>query len=517
PTAASDSAEVEAIAPRNSLVPKTFSKPLPPVVRVGAGDTAAIAPDTKRVARINVYEPSDPIDVGTDDVAMPPLPTVVAALTGSGGDIDESRGGDHMDVDNINMDGEPGSQLPASETPGRDSAGPTNQSQQPEVSLPPTVSTLRPGADGSRFYVTRRVIVGNDPDISTFVSHIVFFLHRDYEPNDVIKLGSPPFRLTRYGWGEFTIRMRLYFVNPERNRPKDLIYALKLDRLQLGTQVLGGEQWFDIELDRNTAFAPARDPSQPAVGQPRTSSPDLHQRRQRNPRGATTGAIQAAHQPESSGLAPEHKLQSETQPPSQPQPPEQNETVAEQQLQKQPPLPPSEDRLAPPQPSVQDSVPTLLARLPRRLFCLTCGAPLAKVPTTPATDAGTAPLRCLACPPYPATATLPSSLSPPAALLAALRALPASSGASPPSFTRPPATPLYPRTRPWPPPNGVVWAVTTAAQVADAFPGPDAVIAVENGGAGEVDAVGAGDAAVAAPPPLPLGSAQDQVGALLFD
>ncbi|KAJ1929548.1 hypothetical protein IWQ60_001093 [Tieghemiomyces parasiticus] len=137
----------------------------------------------------------------------------------------------------------------------------------------------------SRFYLAKRVLVGNvskylapsqrpaahqdcgyrwmiyvttpgghDP-LSTFVSRIQVFLHPSYRPHDVVDLTGPKFQLTRYGWGEFPLKLKLYFVDP-RNKPVDLIHNLDLDKSLSGRQVPGREQIIDLELDRNTVFAP---------------------------------------------------------------------------------------------------------------------------------------------------------------------------------------------------------------------------------------------------------------------
>ncbi|ORX87846.1 hypothetical protein K493DRAFT_341439 [Basidiobolus meristosporus CBS 931.73] len=135
---------------------------------------------------------------------------------------------------------------------------------------------------GSRFYIKKRVIVGNvskfiptsrrkrgmehyshkwmvyvefptQEKSQDFISKVRVFLHPSYKPHDVVDLEQPPFRLTRYAWGEFPIRLQLHFYD-SRNKPVDIIHQLKLDDERTGRQVLGGERFFDLELDRNTVF-----------------------------------------------------------------------------------------------------------------------------------------------------------------------------------------------------------------------------------------------------------------------
>ena len=149
---------------------------------------------------------------------------------------------------------------------------------------------------GSRFYVKKRVIVGNtskyiplegretndksthkwmvyvrgppkDPRIERFIEKVWFFLHPSYRPNDIVEVKSPPFHLTRRGWGEFPVRVQLHFVD-SRNKRVDIIHELKLDRTYTGLQTLGAETVVDLELDRKTF----EDLGIPIVSSP--SSPD---------------------------------------------------------------------------------------------------------------------------------------------------------------------------------------------------------------------------------------------------
>lgn len=136
-----------------------------------------------------------------------------------------------------------------------------------------------PASDGnvSRFYITKRIIVGNtsqyllstmksdptthkwmvyvrgppeDSEINQFITSVWFFLHPSYAPNDIVKVTQSPFHLIRRGWGEFPIRVQLHFINPNQ-RPIDIIHNLKLDKTKTGRQMLGAETIVDIELERS--------------------------------------------------------------------------------------------------------------------------------------------------------------------------------------------------------------------------------------------------------------------------
>lgn len=175
-------------------------------------------------------------------------------------------------------------------------------------------AVMHPTADaGSRFYIKRRIIVGNvskfmnpgnkkiwvidfgrlirfiegrDPElkqfthkwmiyvveppqskqeVSAFITGVRFHLHPSYKPHDVVDVTEAPFKLTRLGWGEFPIRVQLFFVDKKRNKTVDLIHHLKLDDSHSGKQLLGSERSIEIELDRNTDFKDTS--STPSSGQ----------------------------------------------------------------------------------------------------------------------------------------------------------------------------------------------------------------------------------------------------------
>ncbi|KAG0243425.1 YEATS domain-containing protein 2 [Mortierella sp. GBA43] len=174
--------------------------------------------------------------------------------------------------------------LPLSNTILNPVAGSTPEVQQAH-SLQPTIisfgaSSIQGGVPapldtvGSRFYVKRRIVVGNvskfipeekrDPrlkdfpykwmiyvdgtpkpdDITAYVSKVEFYLHESYKPNDFITVSEPPFHLSRYAWGETQIKVRMFF-HDSRNKPVEVYHRLA---------VHGRERHVDLELDRNTTF-----------------------------------------------------------------------------------------------------------------------------------------------------------------------------------------------------------------------------------------------------------------------
>ena len=148
------------------------------------------------------------------------------------------------------------------------------------IRSPSSAASMSVTCTGSRFYLKKRIIVGNtskyipidsredndksthkwmvyvrgppeDPHIDRFIKKVWFFLHPSYRPNDIVEVNKPPFHLTRRGWGEFPVRVQLHFVDP-RNKRVDIIHELKLDRTYTGLQTLGAETVVDLELDRRT-------------------------------------------------------------------------------------------------------------------------------------------------------------------------------------------------------------------------------------------------------------------------
>ncbi|CAG8538490.1 3242_t:CDS:10 [Paraglomus occultum] len=165
----------------------------------------------------------------------------------------------------------------------------SQRSVTPETNLPAAVNNEKQTAsmDGSRFYLKRRIIVGNiskwiPPDkrhqklkdythqwmiyvvgppnasnVSSFIRKVRFTLHQSYKPYHIVDVVEPPFQLSRLGWGEFPVRIQLFFVD-KRNKPVELVHSLKLDYSNTGKQKVGEERRFDLELDRDTTFVELR-------------------------------------------------------------------------------------------------------------------------------------------------------------------------------------------------------------------------------------------------------------------
>jgi len=65
--------------------------------------------------------------------------------------------------------------------------------------------------------------------VRAYLSKVRFYLHPSYAPDDIVDVVEPPFTLKRYGWGEFPVRVQLFFRDAKRNKPIDIVHMLKVD------------------------------------------------------------------------------------------------------------------------------------------------------------------------------------------------------------------------------------------------------------------------------------------------
>ena len=67
---------------------------------------------------------------------------------------------------------------------------------------------------------------------------------------DVLK---PPFRLVRNGWGEFPLRIQIFFNESLdiKHPPIDYVHRIKLDPSCSGVARIGEERFVDLEIDRS--------------------------------------------------------------------------------------------------------------------------------------------------------------------------------------------------------------------------------------------------------------------------
>lgn len=91
----------------------------------------------------------------------------------------------------------------------------------------------------------------DNPDISHIVDKVIFYLHPSYRPHDVIEVRESPFHLSRRGWGEFPLRVQIFFKCPF-NKPVSIVHNLKLEKTFTGRQTLGNETLVDVYLHDNS-------------------------------------------------------------------------------------------------------------------------------------------------------------------------------------------------------------------------------------------------------------------------
>lgn len=177
--------------------------------------------------------------------------------------------------------------------------------------------------DGSRFYIRKRIIIGNeakfllsnkqkndpeesmadapnsarqtpthkwriyiktpskkllgrppepDEEVTSFIKGVRFFLHPTYKPADVVEVTAPcevsgdgrggAYEVMRSGWGEFPVRIQLHFWDP-RNRPVEMVHLLRVLNTTSNKYSVMAEQIHEIEINRNTDFSLAQQATLP--------------------------------------------------------------------------------------------------------------------------------------------------------------------------------------------------------------------------------------------------------------
>lgn len=86
--------------------------------------------------------------------------------------------------------------------------------------------------------------------LEKLVERIRFFLHPTYKPNDCVDVLKAPFEVSRFGWGEFTIRVQLHFHPELRQKPIQILHRVKLDERETGLETLGSETVAELWLNR---------------------------------------------------------------------------------------------------------------------------------------------------------------------------------------------------------------------------------------------------------------------------
>lgn len=67
---------------------------------------------------------------------------------------------------------------------------------------------------------------------------------------EICFFSSPPFQLAKRGWGEFFIRVKLYFHDHLLQKPIQIAHKLALDKEHSGLQKMGKFQFNEISLKK---------------------------------------------------------------------------------------------------------------------------------------------------------------------------------------------------------------------------------------------------------------------------
>lgn len=100
--------------------------------------------------------------------------------------------------------------------------------------------------------------------VEDMVHKVRFFLHPSYKPNDVVDVSAAPFQIARRGWGEFPVRVQLFFHAHVQQKPLQIFHQLVLDQKRTGLQTMGAETVVEMWLN----LAAVRDEQPPSAPKP---------------------------------------------------------------------------------------------------------------------------------------------------------------------------------------------------------------------------------------------------------
>ncbi|XP_037959727.1 putative uncharacterized protein DDB_G0282133 [Teleopsis dalmanni] len=87
--------------------------------------------------------------------------------------------------------------------------------------------------------------------LDKFIKRVRFILHPSYAPNQVVDITSAPFQICRRGWGEFPVRIQIFFHDYFQQNPLQFVHKLILDKTFSGMHVMGSETVVQIWLRSN--------------------------------------------------------------------------------------------------------------------------------------------------------------------------------------------------------------------------------------------------------------------------
>eukprot|EP01080_Neovahlkampfia_damariscottae_P000454 gene454-6865_t len=86
-----------------------------------------------------------------------------------------------------------------------------------------------------------------DPNLD-FIESVKVYLHDSFIPNHIVILNSIPFHVSRRGYGDFPVKVQIFFKNP-KNKMVEIVHPLKLDRTDSGKEIISPETHVDLELN----------------------------------------------------------------------------------------------------------------------------------------------------------------------------------------------------------------------------------------------------------------------------
>ncbi|XP_018798949.1 PREDICTED: uncharacterized protein LOC108975116 isoform X1 [Bactrocera latifrons] len=96
-------------------------------------------------------------------------------------------------------------------------------------------------------------------NLESFIKKVRFHLHPSYRPNDIVDIRTAPFQIARRGWGEFPMRIQLFFHEHLQQKPVQLIHNVVLDRTLSGMHTLGSETLMEIWIRSDIIITKAKD------------------------------------------------------------------------------------------------------------------------------------------------------------------------------------------------------------------------------------------------------------------
>ncbi|KAH8335244.1 hypothetical protein KR067_011249, partial [Drosophila pandora] len=111
---------------------------------------------------------------------------------------------------------------------------------------------MRGESTGSQALVYKWLVYVQGKDLpqppEAYIKKVRFQLHHSYRPNNIVDVHDPPFQISRRGWGEFPMRIQLFFQDHLHQKPVQLVHNVVLDKTMCGMHTMGAETIVEIWL-----------------------------------------------------------------------------------------------------------------------------------------------------------------------------------------------------------------------------------------------------------------------------